>query len=136
MKSVKLNDLIVGQARKLVSLFSKDSKSKLKGILARHKGKSVIVRSRTEGVNFGVLMEADETGCVLRSARRIHRPVTKNGQDSWYEGVANNGLDYDRARISAAVEEKIIIEDYSVTLCTESAAKNISDMPSNKTSLI
>src|SRR5690606_28779292 len=55
-------------------------------------GKHVIVRSRNEGINFGKLEAADETGCVITDARRIwyHKPA--DSKMAWYEGVALSGL--------------------------------------------
>jgi len=86
-------------------------------------GEYVICRSRNEGINAGYLVDADETGCRLSEARRLwHHKPKENA--SWYEGVALYGLDED-SKISAKVAEKIIIEDYSLTLCTPESKKSI-----------
>jgi hypothetical protein len=87
-------------------------------------GKYAIIRSRNEGINAGEIVAADHTGIVLKNARRIwyHRPADKS--ESWYEGVANHGLSKD-SKVSGAVIQKAIIEDYSVTLCTEVARQSI-----------
>ncbi len=89
-------------------------------------GKHVIVRSRNEGINFGLVVAADETGIVLQDVRRMwhHRP--KDATISWYEGVAISGLS-DNCRISAAVSRKAIIEDYSITEASEAAIKSIQE---------
>jgi len=88
-------------------------------------GKYVIVRSRNEGINAGFVKLADDTGIVLSEARRIwyHRP--ENKAMAWYEGVAESGLSAD-SKVSVAVSEKAIIEDYSITVCTEVAKESIS----------
>jgi hypothetical protein len=93
-------------------------------LLSGYTGKYVIVRSRNEGINAGVVKAADETGIVLTDARRIWYHKPKDRTTSWYEGVAMTGLS-DDSKISVAVEEKAIIEDYSITVCTKSAAKSI-----------
>jgi len=100
-------------------------------ILSSAIGKYVIVRSRNEGINAGILKAADDTGCVLSEARRIwyHRP--KNKKTAWYEGVADSGLHSD-SKISCPVEEKYIIEDYSITVCTEDAASSIKKAKSHE----
>ena len=93
-------------------------------------GKYVLIRSRNEGINAGVLKDADETGCVLTNARRLWHHHPKDTGQSWYEGVANSGLS-DNSRISSAVSEKHIVEDYSITVCTETAEKSICEFKSH-----
>lgn len=95
-------------------------------------GKWAIIRSRNEGINFGLVAEADETGIVLKDARRLWRPISPVGQPSWYEGVAKVGLQ-DNGKISTVVDTKIILEDYSITLCSQQAIDNIRNYPENKT---
>lgn len=99
-------------------------------IASRMIGKPVIVRSRNEGINAGVVVLADETGVELKNCRRIwyHRP--KDNSVSWYEGVAETGLD-DRSKVSGTVAQKIIIEDYSMTLCQDDAFKSIMELTPN-----
>ena len=90
----------------------------------------MIVRSRNEGVNCGYVKQADDTGVILTDARRIyyHRPLDK--KLSWYEGVAISGLD-GSSKMSNSVSEKIIIEDYSITICTDLAKKSLIEYESN-----
>ena len=73
---------------------------------------------------------ADETGIVLTDARRIwyHRPENKNM--SWYEGVAMSGLS-DNSKISETVPRKVIMENYSITECTDVAIKSMKEHPSH-----
>ena len=87
-------------------------------------GKYAIIRSRNEGINAGTIIAADHAGVVLSDARRIwyHRPADR--AESWYEGVANTGLSSD-SKVSGIVAQKAIIEDYSVTLCSDVARKSI-----------
>lgn len=100
------------------------SQSEAPGLASSMVGKYVIVRSRNEGINAGVVEAADETGVILRDARRIwyHRP--KDTTESWYEGVANHGLS-DDSKVSGTVSAKVIVEDYSMTLCSDSARQSI-----------
>jgi len=99
-------------------------------LASRMIGKKVIVRSRNEGLNAGVVVLADETGVELRDCRRIwyHRP--KDKQLSWYEGVAETGLD-SSSKVSGTVSRKVIIEDYSMTECTEKAFESIMEFTPN-----
>ena len=118
---IDIDRLTIGQAKELAALFQQGAVNS--EIHSRHIGQYVLVRSRNEGINAGFVIAADETGIVLSDARRIwyHRPADKT---SWYEGVANSGLRHD-SRISAAVAEKVIVEDYSITVCSAEAEKSI-----------
>jgi len=108
----------------LEMLVDSDKPAPVQGDLySRYIGKYVIVRSRSEGINSGYVVEADETGIVLREARRLWHHKPKNGA-SWYEGVARYGISED-SKISVAVKEKAIIEDYSITLCTKVAETSL-----------
>jgi hypothetical protein len=77
-------------------------------------GKAVIVRSRNEGINVGIVELADETGVVLKNSRRLYYHRPKDKSLSWYEGVAQSGISED-SRVSGTVDRKVIIEDYSMT---------------------
>lgn len=81
-------------------------------------GKYVIVRSYNEGVNCGFLEAAESGVCVLRDARRMWYHTPQDKTQSWYEGVANTGLSED-SNMSAPVQQKVIVEDYSITVCSE-----------------
>lgn len=98
-----------------------------------YKGKYVIVRSYSEGINAGYLEEADETGVVLRRARRLHYHECEDKSLSWYEGVSKVGLG-SSSRVSSEVERKIIIENYSITPCTDVAASSIKSFKTHSTS--
>ena len=126
-----INELTIGEFKELKSLFSQNELAAKPSILASAIGEYVIVRSRNEGINAGFLEVADETGCVLTQARRIwyHKPA--DNKTSWYEGVAVSGL-HDDSKISCAVEKKLLIENYSITICSEEAKKSISGKKSHE----
>ncbi len=87
-------------------------------------GKYAICRSRNEGLNAGVVIGADETGVLLGEARRLwyHKPAKEGA--AWYEAIANSGISYD-SKISEAVDQKLIVENYSLTLCSAEAEKSL-----------
>lgn len=87
-------------------------------------GDFVICRSRNEGINAGTVVELDDTGVILKDCRRIWYHKPKDKDLSWYEGVAKSGLS-DDSKVSCTCEVKVIIEDYSLTLCTETAKQSI-----------
>lgn len=88
------------------------------------RGKKAIVRSRVEGVNAGIIVNASNDGIILKDVRRLwkHRPADESA--SWYEGVAKTGID-PSSKVSITVKKKIIVEDYSVTICTDAAFESI-----------
>jgi hypothetical protein len=118
---MNIEDLTLREAKELAALFSESPKSNM---LQKYVGKYVIVRSHNEGINAGYVKEIDETGVVLSEARRIwyHKPADKSA--AWYEGVSLYGLSSD-SKVSVAVDMKVIVEDYSLTLCSPTAEGSI-----------
>ena len=131
MSQINLDDLTLGQLKQIQALGGNVTECK-PGLASSMIGKFVIVRSRNEGVNAGFLVAADESGCVLKNAKRLYRPISKNRSLSWYEGVAVSGLGT-KSMVSGEVEEKVIIEDYSLTICTETAKESIMGFKANET---
>ena len=84
---MNINDLTIGQVKELSSLFGNNNNVKISGLLNSAIGNYVIIRSRNEGINAGILIEADDTGCRLKNARRIYKPISKDRSLSWYEGA-------------------------------------------------
>lgn len=127
---MSIDNLTIKEAREIAAMFAQVTTPTTARITDNFIGQYVIVRSRNEGINAGYVEAADETGIVLRGARRLwyHKPA--DTAESWYEGVANHGLSSD-SKISAPVAIKAIIEDYSVTVCTEKARKSIEEMVAN-----
>lgn len=121
---MNIDDLTVGQAKELARLLTLGDNGDGSKAYAAFIGEDVIVRSHNEGINFGTVVRADAESVTLSNARRIwyHRPADRS--QSWYEGVANTGLSND-STISAPVKMKLIVEDYSITLCTEVAVKSL-----------
>lgn len=99
-------------------------------IMSRFIGKKVIVRSHNEGINAGVVVIADSTGIELSNCRRIWYHKPKDTSVSWYEGVATTGLSND-SKVSCTVSTKLIVEDYSITVCTDEAYNSIMEIKPN-----
>ena len=94
-------------------------------------GRYVIVRSRNEGINVGYVRALDETGIVITNVRRLYYHKPLDLKMSWYEGIATSGCSSD-TKISNEVEEKYIIEDYSITMCTKEAEDVLRNAKTNK----
>ena len=101
-----------------------------KSVAEAYIGNKAIIRTRNEGINAGIIVAADDTGIVLKDCRRIwyHRP--KNNKLSWYEGVAVSGLSSD-SKVSGTVPTKVLIENYSITICTDEAFKSTMEQEPN-----
>jgi hypothetical protein len=118
-------DLVLKLIEMLIGSDRSDDKGGKSGRLAESVvGKFVICRSRNEGINAGTVVEMDETGVVLSGVRRIWYYKPKDVSVSWYEGVAVSGLS-DDSKVSCTSEMKVIIEDYSLTVCADAAKKSI-----------
>jgi len=95
------------------------------------KNKKVIVRSYNEGVNAGIVVKASKNGVIIKKGRRLWKHAPKDKNMSWYEGVAVSGIS-DDSSVSPTFKEKIIVEKYSLTLCTDEAYKSIMDLEPHK----
>jgi hypothetical protein len=126
---IKIDDLTIGEVKQLAALFGGNSAASTSNLYSRYVGKYVICRSRNEGINAGKVIELDETGVILEDARRLYYHKPANKALSWYEGVALEGLSKD-SKIGAEVE-KLIAEDYSLTVCTKDAEKSIRGAKTN-----
>ena len=100
-------------------------------IATRMIGKKVICRSRNDGINAGIVVLADETGVELKSCRRLWGFRPKDTKMSWYEGVCKSGISTD-SKVSDTVDQKIIIEDYSLTICEDEAFTTIMELKPNE----
>lgn len=121
-----IDNLTIKEAKEIASIFS--GQTSKTSFLQRFVGKYVIVRSRNEGINAGFVKDIDETGVVLTEARRVWYHKPKDRKTTWYEGVSISGLSTD-SMISVAVSEKVIVEDYSITVCTEVSQESIQNHP-------
>lgn len=126
---MNLDDLTYGQIKEIAKLACGSPKQASSTIGSQFIGKYVIVRSRNEGINAGKVLELDNTGVILEDARRLyyHKPLNK--ELSWYEGVALEGISKD-SKVGPEVT-KVIVEDYSITICSKEAEKTIRGAKTN-----
>ena len=128
---MKIDKLTIGQVKELMQFLPSNNPSIIQSNLADGAiGKLAIIRTRNEGINFGKVIKADNTGVVLADAQRIYYHKPKDNKTAWYEGVAQSGL-HSSSKISIAVPEKYIVEDYSITLCSDEAIKSIQEHTPN-----
>lgn len=107
----------------LIQAISQKEKKDDSNFLSGYIGKYVICRTRNEGINAGKVKAINSTGVVLEDSKRIWYHKPSDQKLSWYEGVAISGLS-DDSRVSASCD-KVIVEDYSLTICTSEAELSI-----------
>jgi len=125
-----LKKLLEDAIKKLLtgdSSADKSNEPELGGAIGRY----AIVRSYNEGVNAGVVISYNKDMIELSDCRRLWRHWPKDKKKSWYEGVAISGLD-EKSQISIAVPTKIIVEKYSITICSKEAEQSIREFASHE----
>ena len=125
LKNIDFENLTLKELKEIfnVNVENKVTNDSTSNMLDRYKGEYVIVRSGNEGINAGYVVDLNKEGIILRDARRIWYHKPKDRKTSWYEGVAQSGLS-DDSKISIK-REKAIIENYSITVCSEVAKYSI-----------
>lgn len=125
---MNIDDLKFGDLKTINEMFSLNQQQS-KDIFKSYIGKYVICRTRNEGVNCGFVKDLDETGVILDKARRMWYHDTASDL-CWYEGISIDGPS-DDTKLSASCE-KLIVEDYSLTICSEKASIMLVNMESHK----
>ena len=84
---MKLDDLTIGEAKQLASLFGAGSQDKP---LHPFIGKNVIARCYSAGVHAGKVLSVDGENVILENSRRLWSWSAKDGVA--LSGVAQNGI--------------------------------------------
>jgi hypothetical protein len=119
---MNIDDITIGEARQLSSLFSKALPATSNSPTFSMIGKKVIIRTFSAGVHYGELVEKDGKEVILGNARRLWYWKTANKGISLSE-VANEGLAKD-SKVCAPVDA-IWLEAVEIIPCTKEAIKNI-----------
>ena len=119
---MNIDDLTIGQARELSSLFGAGSSQNTSTGLNQMVGKKVIVRTYSAGVWFGILAEKSGSEVILRNARRMWKWHTKESIS--LSSISIHGVDNSRSRIAAAVEEQWL-NAVEITPCEPLAIKSL-----------
>jgi len=123
---MNLNDLTIGQAKELSSLFGSNSgQSGISSLI----GSKVIARTYSAGVHFGELAEKVGTEVILRKSRRLYYWKTKNNGVSISE-IANEGLSSE-SKVCSPVNQQWL-DVIEIIPCTEGAAQNIEAQDEHK----
>lgn len=116
-----INDLTIGQAKELASLFG-GKQTDAKGLNQYAIGEKVIVRTYSAGVWFGVLSEKSANEVILKKARRLWRWWA--AESISLSAVAVFGIKQDKSQIAPELEQ-IWLEAIEIIPTTDVAAKSI-----------
>lgn len=117
---MNINDLTIGQAREIASLFS--TTNVVKNVGEQYIGKYVIIRTYSAGVWFGVLSEKAGSEVILTSARRMWR--WKAAESISLSAVAKFGINNSESKIAVSVDS-VWLEAIEIMPVTEVSKNSI-----------
>lgn len=120
---MNINDLTIGQAKELTTLFGNNQQLNNKGIQYGI-GKNVIIRTYSAGVWCGTLSQKSGNEVILTDARRLWRWCASESIS--LSAVAIFGILEDKSQIAPAVEG-VWLEAIEIIPTTEKAKKSIMD---------
>lgn len=106
---MNFDDLTIGQAKQLASMFGGQASNAMIG-------KYVIVRCRDAGVHAGVLESTDGRSCTLTEARRLWYWKVR-GSGDFLNAIALAGVHAD-SKLSAPVERMQLTENCEILQCS------------------
>ena len=116
---MNINDLTIGEAKELVSIFGGTENNKT---LNAHVGEKVIIRTYSAGAWFGLLSEKSGSEVILNNARRLWRWQSKKSIS--LSAVAIYGIDKSKSKICAAVDKQWL-EAIEIISMSSAAIKSI-----------
>lgn len=124
---MNINDLTIGQAKELASLFQTGQQA-TSGI-AYCLNQKVIIRTYSAGVWYGTLSQKEGKEVVLTNARRMWRWWAKESIS--LSGVAVHGIKVEKSQIAPAVEG-VWLEAIEIIPTTKECQKSIESAPDAK----
>lgn len=115
---MNINDLTIGQAKELASLFGNSTAT----IDNKMIGKYVIVRCRDAGVHAGVLESYNGREAVLTESRRLWYWACEKG--AFLSGVAMYGLS-DESKLGAPLSRIHLTETCEIIECSPAAEESV-----------
>lgn len=123
-----INELTIGQAKELASLFSNSSKN-CDPSLNEMIGKFVIVRTYNAGVWFGLLVEKAGKEVILSDARRMYQWWA--AESISLSAVALYGIKQDKSKIIEAIPSAWM-EAIEILPCSDISKKSLMSAPNVK----
>ena len=115
---MNIDELTIGQAKELASMFGGNSQPLDNGMI----GKYVIVRCRDAGVHSGILESHDGRECVLTESRRLW--YWKAAKGAFLSSVAVDGVGSD-SKIGKEVPRIHLTENCEIIECTKDSQETI-----------
>jgi len=117
---MNINDLTIGQAKELSTLFSGSSENAktLNGMI----GRKVIIRTYSAGVWFGELSEKSGNEVILLAARRMYRWWA--AESISLSACAIHGINRKESKICEPVDS-VWLEAIEIIPCSEKAVDSI-----------
>lgn len=126
---MNINDLTIGQAKELASIFGSSKNNTESSGLNCMIGKKVIIRTYSAGVWFGLLEQKDGKEVILLNARRMYQWWCKEGIS--LSAVALYGLNISKSKIIEAVPN-VWLEAIEIIPCCEISIKDLEEAPNVK----
>ena len=118
---MNIDELTLGQVKQLHALFDGSKTNQREG-LQFFIGKKCIVRTYSDGVWFGEIVEKQRMEVLIKNARRLYQWKNKKGIS--INSVAINGVDEDGCRFSPTIPLHGV-EAIGITPCTDESIKSI-----------
>lgn len=118
---MNINELTIGQAKELASLFS-GAQQQGQSTLSCMIGKKVIIRTYSAGVWFGTLEQKSGNEVVVTSARRMYKWWA--AESISLSAVSIHGIKRDKSKICEAVKS-IWLEAIEILPCEVKAIESI-----------
>lgn len=119
---MNINDLTIGQAKELATMFGATQQAAVPALDAHMIGKPVIIRTYSAGVHYGILDARQGAEVRLKDTRRI-----------WYwnkaftlSKLATDGLDAESSKLSVVIPEIVLTEAIEIIPVAKKAAASIS----------
>lgn len=119
--SININDLTIGQAKQLASLFDASQPQQTLGLNSMI-GKKCIVRTYSAGVWFGEIEQKSGNEVIVKNARRMWQWWA--AESISLSGVALYGIKQDKSKICPAVS-LVWLEAIEIIPCTNIAIELI-----------
>lgn len=118
---MNIDDLTIGEAKKLAGLFSNNENIQSNGLNSMI-GEKVIIRTYSAGNWFGILDQKSGTEVILKDARRMWRWHCKKSIS--LSGVALYGINQSKSRIAPSLDS-VWLDAIEIIPCSEEAIKLI-----------
>lgn len=121
--NINIDELTIGQAKELASLFQAENNNQSLNCMI---GEKVIIRTYSAGVWFGELEQKARDEVILKNARRMFSWQAK--ESITLSAVAVYGVNHDKSKIVEAVS-LVWLQAIEIIPCTEQAIISLEGAP-------